>query len=142
MSENANRSEQHDPLDELTFEEALRRIEEIVQELESGRIGLDDAIVRYELGVRLIKHCRQILTRAERRVRLLVGEDEEGNAILTEFAEESVSASSAEEFEDPPAESPAEPARGRRRRKKRTAKAESDNSSLFDEPGGSQEVPF
>ncbi len=142
MAEDTNRPSDLDQIAQLTFEEALQKIEEIVQELESGRVGLDDAIVRYELGVRLIRHCRQILARAEKRVRQLVGEDDQGNPVLVDFVEESAAVTGPEEFEDPPPTGSSQGSRSRRKRKKRSAKVETDDGSLFDEADGPEDVPF
>jgi len=58
------------------FEEALKRIEQIVEELESGDLSLDKMLSRYEEGVKALKGCYQILRDAEKRVEILVkGED-------------------------------------------------------------------
>jgi exodeoxyribonuclease VII small subunit len=63
------------------FEESLAELETIVGELESGKLGLSDALARYEQGVRHLKSCQQLLERAERRIELLSGVDAEGNPI-------------------------------------------------------------
>lgn len=54
--------------EDLSFEEALERIESIVEQIESGQIGLEESISAYERGVGLIRRCRSILDRAEQRV--------------------------------------------------------------------------
>ena len=51
------------------FEEALTRLEELVQELESGELPLEDSIARFEEGQRLLCVCTELLERAELRVR-------------------------------------------------------------------------
>jgi exodeoxyribonuclease VII small subunit len=71
--------------DNLTFEEALERLESVVRELESNETGLDKSLERYEDGVRLLKRCRKILDEAERKIRLLTGVDAEGNPVTVEF---------------------------------------------------------
>lgn len=53
----------------LKFEDAMQRLEQIVHSLESGEIGIEDAIEQYEQAVRLAAHCRRILDDAERRIR-------------------------------------------------------------------------
>jgi exodeoxyribonuclease VII small subunit len=53
------------------FEEALAELEKLVEEIESGRIGLEESIARYEKGIKLIKQCRTILDAAEKRIQLL-----------------------------------------------------------------------
>ena len=50
---------------------------QIVGELESGKLGLSDALARYEQGVKHLKACQQLLERAERKIELLSGVDAE-----------------------------------------------------------------
>lgn len=51
-----------------SFEEALARLEAIADDIEQGRIGLEESIARYEEGMKLIQRCRAILTEAEQRI--------------------------------------------------------------------------
>ncbi|GEM_PF-434822 len=76
-------------LEELNFEQALEQLERIVGELESGKIGLDQALASYEVGVKLVLRCRKILHEAEKRVQMLVM-DENGELRLEEFGGEAV----------------------------------------------------
>ena len=62
--------------EEVTFEEALQRLDAIVHELEEGTLPLDDAIARFEAGLRLLKACRARLDSAELRVRELLAQDD------------------------------------------------------------------
>lgn len=62
---------------ELSFGEALRELETIVAELESGRLELEESLERYERGVGLLKALRERLSDAEQKVRVLMGELEE-----------------------------------------------------------------
>ena len=57
--------------DKLTFEQALEKLEKIVEQIESGQIGLEDSIARYEEGIKLVKQCREILDAAEKKIQLL-----------------------------------------------------------------------
>jgi exodeoxyribonuclease VII small subunit len=57
--------------EKLTFEQALANLEKIVAEIESGRIGLEESIARYEEGIALIQQCRAILDAAEKKIQLL-----------------------------------------------------------------------
>ena len=66
-----------------SFEEVLARLEAIVHELEEGEIGLEEALGRYEEGVKLLRHCYDWLGRAERRIELLDGVDAQGNPTTT-----------------------------------------------------------
>ena len=70
-----------------TFEESLGELEKIVAELESGKLGLSDALARYEEGVKHLKGCQQLLESAERKIELLSGVDAEGNPITQPFDE-------------------------------------------------------
>jgi len=59
---------QLDNIENLSFEEALLQLENIVRELESGRIKLDDAISSYERAVALKKLCQEKLQAATLKV--------------------------------------------------------------------------
>ena len=54
-----------------SFEELMTRLEEIAGELESGELGLEKAIGRYEEGVKCYKQCHSILSSAEKKVEIL-----------------------------------------------------------------------
>ena len=65
-----------DPLPEnLTFEEALARLEQIVNKLEEGDLTLEDSVAMYEQGQQLTAFCQDLLENAELRVRQLSAED-------------------------------------------------------------------
>ncbi|MCS7306519.1 MAG: exodeoxyribonuclease VII small subunit [Thermoguttaceae bacterium] len=69
----------------LSLEEALARLEAIVRHLEEGQLSLDESLAQYEEGVRLLRHCYQLLEKAERRIELLAGVDAQGNPVLQPF---------------------------------------------------------
>jgi exodeoxyribonuclease VII small subunit len=71
-----------------SFEESLMDLERLVRELEDGRLGLDDALARYEQGVGLIRFCQSHLQQAEQRILLLTGAAEDGQPILQPFVHE------------------------------------------------------
>jgi exodeoxyribonuclease VII small subunit len=73
------------PPDNLTFEQALAQLEQIVRDLEDGSIGLEDALARYETGIGLLKRCHGQLRRAEQRILLLTGVDDEGRPLAQPF---------------------------------------------------------
>lgn len=50
------------------FEQAITQLEEIIERIESGQVGLEKSISEYERGVGLIRRCREVLERAEQRV--------------------------------------------------------------------------
>lgn len=68
-----------------SFEESLARLEAIVHELEEGQIGLEEALARYEEGVRLLRDCLGILQTAEQRIELLSAVDASGMPIVQSF---------------------------------------------------------
>ena len=55
----------------LSFEEAFRELENIVQTLEQGTTTLEEALTLYEQGVRLATYCEKLLEDAQLRVRVL-----------------------------------------------------------------------
>ena len=57
--------------EEIKFEKALERLEKIVEDLESGNISLDDALKRYEEGVKLSRACQKKLNEAEKKIEVL-----------------------------------------------------------------------
>jgi len=56
------------------FEQALAEVETIIQRMEEGRLGLEEQIAEYERGVRLLRRCRDVLTKAEQRVQVIDSE--------------------------------------------------------------------
>jgi len=54
------------------FEDYLRQVEEAVRSLESGKLGLDESMERYEQGVAALKQCRRLLEQAELKIQMLV----------------------------------------------------------------------
>ena len=52
----------------LSFEEALARLEQIAEAIDKGQIGLEESITQYEEGMKLLRHCREILAQAEQRI--------------------------------------------------------------------------
>lgn len=53
------------------FEQMLEQIESIVERIERGEVGLEQALAEHERGVRMIRACREILHKAEQRVEML-----------------------------------------------------------------------
>jgi len=66
--------------DSLSFEEALAKLESIVQQLEGGRLGLGESLTRYEEGVKHLKKCYHLLEGAERKIELLLKVGPQGEA--------------------------------------------------------------
>lgn len=65
---------------EITFEQALARLEQIVRSLEGGNVPLEDLISLFDEGTSLVKLCTERLDKAEEKVKLLQMKD----GILTE----------------------------------------------------------
>ena len=57
------------------FEEDLKKLQKIVEELSGGKITLGESLKKYEEGVRLTKSCSQVLAEAQRKVELLMKKD-------------------------------------------------------------------
>jgi exodeoxyribonuclease VII small subunit len=60
-----------------TFENAMKRLEAIVQELESGDLTLDEALKKFQEGVKLSEFCSNKLDETEKKVAILL-KDQEG----------------------------------------------------------------
>ena len=75
---------------ELTFEEAMKQLEQIVQELESGDQPLETAIEKFEQGIKLSKLCSQKLDETEKRITILL-QDQEGKISEKPFQSENES---------------------------------------------------
>eukprot|EP00752_Nemacystus_decipiens_P016063 g14359.t1 len=70
------------PDKEPSFEQAIDKLEDLIEQIESGEVGLEGAIAQYEQGQALIKRCRGILDKAERRIAELTL-DENGISLVT-----------------------------------------------------------
>jgi len=66
---------QKDDLGELSFEESIKELTNIVGKIEQGQIPLQDSLQQYERGMALIKHCRTILNKAEKRIEKITREE-------------------------------------------------------------------
>lgn len=67
---------------EQTYEESMKELEQVVKDLESGELSLDESIKKFEKGMKLSKHCNSLLEDAEKKISVLI-EKENG-----EFTEE------------------------------------------------------
>ena len=56
---------------ESSFENAITRLETIVEEMESDQLPLEELIVRYEEGIKLVKVCEERLQAAEKRIEII-----------------------------------------------------------------------
>jgi exodeoxyribonuclease VII small subunit len=65
------------PIEELSYEEALQELEELVKTLESGDNDLQTTLLHFERGQKLASYCISLLDDAEKKVdQLMKGEDE------------------------------------------------------------------
>ena len=71
---------------EMKFEEALKRLEKIVEELENGSLSLDESLEKYEEGIKLSKACSKKLEVARKKVEILL-KSEDGSVELKAFDE-------------------------------------------------------
>ncbi|MSP11973.1 MAG: exodeoxyribonuclease VII small subunit [Chloroflexi bacterium] len=58
--------------DELTFEQAFARLQEVIDELEQEQIPLEESLALYDQGMMLLQHCTTLLDGAELRVRQIL----------------------------------------------------------------------
>jgi len=72
----------------MDFEKKLSRLEEIVQKMEKGDLGLEDSLKIFEEGVKLSRECHTQLNAAETKVKKLVGFDSDGKAKTEDFTPE------------------------------------------------------
>jgi exodeoxyribonuclease VII small subunit len=68
-----------------TFESAMKQLESIVHELEGGDLSLDEALKKFQEGVKLSKFCSNKLDETEKKVSILL-RDEEGRVQAVRFA--------------------------------------------------------
>ncbi|MDD5730874.1 MAG: exodeoxyribonuclease VII small subunit [Candidatus Omnitrophica bacterium] len=57
---------------EIKFEEALKRLEKIVEDLEKGELSLDEALKKYQDGIELSRACNQRLENAKKKIDVLI----------------------------------------------------------------------
>jgi exodeoxyribonuclease VII small subunit len=70
-----------------TFEASLEALEQIVHQLESGDLPLEKSLELFEHGIRLSRECQERLTQAERRIEVLL-RDNQGRTVVAAFDEE------------------------------------------------------
>ena len=72
------------PAPEANFEQAMQRLEKIVEEMESGELPLEELIVRYEEGMKLVKVCQERLASAEQRIEIIT-RNSAGKPVVKKF---------------------------------------------------------
>ncbi len=63
---------------EMTFENAMKQLEQIVRDLESGDLALEKSIQKFEKGIGLSKYCTQKLDETEKKITILMKDTEGG----------------------------------------------------------------
>ena len=63
--------------DNLTFEDQLNKLNEIVNALEIGELSLDDSLKQYEAGIQLVQACQKKLNKAQQQIEILKDEGTE-----------------------------------------------------------------
>lgn len=61
---------------EINFEDTMKKLEEIANELEKGDLDLDTSVRKFEEGMKLSKKCNEILENAEKRISVLINDGE------------------------------------------------------------------
>lgn len=92
----ATKSTAAQPTEPQTFETAIERLELIVAEMESDKLPLEDLLVRYEEGIKLVRVCEQKLQAAEKRIEIIT-RNAAGEPRLTEFEPEKKAAAAPRE---------------------------------------------
>lgn len=74
-------------MSKTTFEQSMKNLEQIVQELESGDLPLEEAMQKFEEGIKLSRLCSEKLDETEKKITLLL-QDQKGNVSEKPFISE------------------------------------------------------
>ena len=82
--------ESNEVLEDMSFEDAMRELEKLVDSLDKGDVSLDEAIAAYDRGSQLKDHCQKKLNEAKMKVETIQASDSLGSAPdkLTAFDQE------------------------------------------------------
>ena len=61
----------------VNFEDIMKQLEIIANELEKGNLNLDESVKKFEEGIKLSKKCNEILEKAEKKISILISNGEE-----------------------------------------------------------------
>jgi exodeoxyribonuclease VII small subunit len=75
-------------MSKTTFEQSMKKLEQIVQELESGDLPLEEAMQKFEEGIKLSRLCSEKLDETEKKITLLL-QDQKGNVYEKPFESDS-----------------------------------------------------
>ena len=62
---------------DMNFEDIMKKLELIANELEKGNLNLDESVKKFEEGIKLSKMCNEILEKAEKKITMLIRDGEE-----------------------------------------------------------------
>ena len=62
-------------MDNMNFEETMKKLEEIAEELENGNLNLEESVQKFEEGMKLSKKCNEIIESAEKKITMLLEKD-------------------------------------------------------------------
>ncbi len=62
-------------IENLNFEETIKKLELIVNELEKGNLSLDESVKKFEEGIKLSKLCNEFLNNAEKKINILINNE-------------------------------------------------------------------
>ena len=71
-------------MENLSYEESIKELEQVVKLLEGNELTLDESIEKFEKGIKLSKHCSELLEGAEKKITLLL-EKEDGTVETQKF---------------------------------------------------------
>ena len=78
-----------------SFEAALAELQQIVGDLEDGKLGLEPSLARFEQGIGLLRNCHRILEQAEQKIEMLVRLEPDGAEVSAPFDASATFASEA-----------------------------------------------
>ncbi len=64
-------------MEEKSFEENMEQLENIVTELEKGELNLEESVKKFEQGINISKKCNDILEKAEKKITILLRQEDE-----------------------------------------------------------------
>jgi exodeoxyribonuclease VII small subunit len=84
ISDSPMSSKSKQPGTPLNFESAMDRLEAIVEQMETGKLPLEDLLVRYEEGMNLVKICQERLASAEQKIEI-IARNSAGKPVVKDF---------------------------------------------------------
>lgn len=63
--------------EDINFEDAMKALEQIANELENGELSLEQSVDKFEEGIKISKKCNEILEKAEKKISILIKDGDE-----------------------------------------------------------------